>query len=249
VFYIHGGAFKALSKDTHWLMGMMFARAGFLVVNINYRLAPHHPCPAALSDLAEAYHWLHANISQYGGDPKRVVIAGESAGANLGLSLSWAIHSGLRPSWAGPLSEVPYPPLAVLPACGLFSVEDSGRFVRDWGVRPIYGRILERVSRVVQNPGAPEQEWASPLSMMERSPERVRGFPPTMMIIGGRDPLLSDSLRLCRLLRDAKVPVNLRVYPNEVHAFHAFIWRHHARLAWSEMFSFVDLHLQGDAVH
>ena len=50
VFYAHGGAFHLLSKDTHWLMGLVFARFGYLVVNISYRLAPKHPYPAAIED-------------------------------------------------------------------------------------------------------------------------------------------------------------------------------------------------------
>ena len=36
VFYIHGGGFRILSKDTHWIMALMFARHGYLVYNINY---------------------------------------------------------------------------------------------------------------------------------------------------------------------------------------------------------------------
>ena len=47
VLYIHGGAFTDLSKDTHWMMGLAFAHAGYIVCNINYRLAPKHVFPAA----------------------------------------------------------------------------------------------------------------------------------------------------------------------------------------------------------
>ena len=43
VLYVHGGGFRILSKDTHWIMGLAFARRGFLVFNIGYRLAPKHP--------------------------------------------------------------------------------------------------------------------------------------------------------------------------------------------------------------
>src|SRR5438552_1552373 len=50
VLYIHGGGFRMLSKDTHWLMGLAFARRGYLVFNISYRLAPKHPFPAAMED-------------------------------------------------------------------------------------------------------------------------------------------------------------------------------------------------------
>ncbi|SVD73276.1 uncharacterized protein METZ01_LOCUS426130, partial [marine metagenome] len=50
MFYIHGGGFRLLSKETHILFAMMFAKKGFVVVNINYRLAPAHPFPAAMED-------------------------------------------------------------------------------------------------------------------------------------------------------------------------------------------------------
>src|SRR5438045_9096901 len=50
VLYIHGGAFRMLSKDTHWLMGLAFARRGSLVFNISHRLAPKHPFPPASAD-------------------------------------------------------------------------------------------------------------------------------------------------------------------------------------------------------
>jgi hypothetical protein len=83
VFYVHGGAFHLLSKDTHWLMGLVFARFGYLVVNISYRLAPRHPYPAAIEDTCAAYRWLASRITQLGVDPDRVAVAGESAGGNL----------------------------------------------------------------------------------------------------------------------------------------------------------------------
>ena len=40
VLYIHGGSFRIMSKDSHWMMAMAYARRGYLVVNVNYRLAP-----------------------------------------------------------------------------------------------------------------------------------------------------------------------------------------------------------------
>jgi len=56
--YVHGGAFTILSKDTHWLMALAFARRGFVVFNINYRLAPKHPFPAAIEDACRAAAWV-----------------------------------------------------------------------------------------------------------------------------------------------------------------------------------------------
>src|SRR3954462_1779201 len=90
VLYIHGGGFRILSKDSHWLMSLAFARRGYLVFNINYRLAPEHPFPAAVEDSSAALAWVIDNAARYGGDPGRIVLAGESAGANLVTSLAIA---------------------------------------------------------------------------------------------------------------------------------------------------------------
>src|SRR5690606_5988723 len=90
VLYVHGGGFRILSKETHWLMGLYFARRGYVVFNIGYRLAPKHPFPAALEDSADALGWVVQNAHRYGGDPTRLVLAGESAGANLVTSLTLA---------------------------------------------------------------------------------------------------------------------------------------------------------------
>ena len=90
VLYIHGGGFRALHKGTHWLMALMLARRGYLVVNINYRLSPEHAYPAHLQDVCAAWLWTLQNAPEYGGDTSRMVIAGESAGANLTMALTIA---------------------------------------------------------------------------------------------------------------------------------------------------------------
>ena len=85
--YIHGGAFVLCSKDTHRSLALLNAqRANYLVFNINYRLAPRHPYPAAIADACTAYRWVQRHARQYGGDPERIVVAGESAGGNLALA-------------------------------------------------------------------------------------------------------------------------------------------------------------------
>ena len=81
VMYIHGGGFRILSKDTHWMMGLAFARRGYLVFNVGYRLAPTHPFPAAIEDSCRAFEWVVAHAARFGGDLERLVIAGESSGA------------------------------------------------------------------------------------------------------------------------------------------------------------------------
>ena len=87
VLYVHGGGFAILSKDTHRVMAMAFARQGYVVFNINYRLGPQHRYPAALEDAAAALLWVKEHARAFGADPSPIVLAGESAGANLVAAL------------------------------------------------------------------------------------------------------------------------------------------------------------------
>ena len=128
VFYVHGGAFHLLSKDTHWLMGLVFARFGYLVVNISYRLAPRHPFPAAIEDTCQAYRWLCEHVVELGGDPDRVAVAGESAEANLISALALATSVRRDEPWARDVFDGGIRPRAVMPFCGMLQVSEADRF-------------------------------------------------------------------------------------------------------------------------
>ena len=67
VLYVHGGGFRVLSKDTHWVMALALARRGMLVFNINYRLSPQHPFPAALIDCCAALAYVARHAQELGG--------------------------------------------------------------------------------------------------------------------------------------------------------------------------------------
>ena len=64
VLYVHGGGFCLLSKETHWIMALAFARRGFMVVNVNYRLAPRNKYPAAIMRFGSPPHSSALRASQ-----------------------------------------------------------------------------------------------------------------------------------------------------------------------------------------
>lgn len=130
VLYIHGGGFRFLSRKSHWLFGLVFARRGYLVVNVDYRLAPKHPFPAAISDVCAAYEWLVKHAEEYGGDLNRIVIAGESAGANLATALTVATSFKRPEPYARKVFDLGVTPRAVIPACGVLQVSDPERYIR-----------------------------------------------------------------------------------------------------------------------
>ncbi|MHA6695185.1 alpha/beta hydrolase [Homoserinimonas sp. A520] len=84
--FVHGGGFVAGDKRSAALpfygnIGQFAAREGFVGVTITYRLAPARPWPAGTEDIARVVSWLRAHISEYGGDPELIFVAGQSAGA------------------------------------------------------------------------------------------------------------------------------------------------------------------------
>lgn len=244
VLYTHGGGFRFMSKDTHYLMGIAFAREGFLVVNINYRLAPRHPFPAAHADACRAFVWTLDNIARYGGDPTRLVLAGESAGANLATALTIASCYERPEPWAREVFAKGKVPDAVLPACGILQVSEPERFVRR---RPLPRWLLDRLEEVgdaylnparVIPPGG--LDLADPLVFLERGERPRRPLPPFFAPVGTADPLLDDTRRLARALEALGTRCEARIYPGEMHAFHAMLWRPQARRCWKEKFEFLE---------
>ncbi|KAG5183957.1 lipase, partial [Tribonema minus] len=87
--YIHGGG---------WISGQapMYVRAltnvqealDYVIVYVEYRLAPETRFPGALADVFHAVHWISEHIARYGGDNLRIALAGESAGGNLAIAFS-----------------------------------------------------------------------------------------------------------------------------------------------------------------
>jgi acetyl esterase len=245
VFYVHGGGFRILSKDTHWVMALAFARRGYAVFNVNYRLAPTHKYPAGLEDVCDAYAWVLENAARYGADPSRIVLAGESAGANLVTSLTLALHYRRDESFAAKVFATGALPKAVLPACGVFQVSDTDRFARR---KPGFSAFLADRLREVEHgylgevaPGI-SLDLADPLVMLERGVKPDRPLPPFFLPVGTKDPLLDDTRRLAQALEALEVPVEAEYYEGEVHAFHAFVMRKAARQCWADTFSFLARH-------
>jgi acetyl esterase len=78
----HGGGFIRGDKSENENFGQYFARNGYVVAVANYRLAPDFVWPAGAEDVVAALKWLRANLEQYCGDPRRIFLVGESAGAS-----------------------------------------------------------------------------------------------------------------------------------------------------------------------
>ncbi|CAN7511514.1 alpha/beta hydrolase [Acidovorax sp. LjRoot129] len=90
--FIHGGYWRALDKSDHSFIAPPFTQAGFCVVVVNYALCPGTPeapvtIPHILRQMEKALAWVAHHIASHGGDPKRITVAGHSAGGHLAAML------------------------------------------------------------------------------------------------------------------------------------------------------------------
>lgn len=245
VLYAHGGGFRSLSKDTHWLMGLAFARRGFVVFNVNYRLAPRHPFPSALEDVCQAYHFMLDSAKDYGGDPSRVVLSGESAGANLVSALTVALTYEREEDYARRVFERGLVPKAVAPMCGMLQVSDPQRFARmaripkylQWTLSPAYISSEDYLRGT--EPNGSGYGLADPLVIFESEAKPSRPLPSMFAGVGTWDPIQDDTRRLAAAVRRHGANCVDRYYARETHAFHALIFRRRARQCWRDLFQFL----------
>jgi triacylglycerol lipase len=113
LLYVPGGGFVACEKrDDHGFyanIGFHFAELGFLVLVMNYRVAPDHPWPAGGEDVGHAVNWARQHAAAHGGDPDRIAVVGQSAGAS--HVLTWLFDpmlEGVKPVSAVVLSSGTY---------------------------------------------------------------------------------------------------------------------------------------------
>ncbi len=88
VLFIHGGGFRAGSRESYNAQIIRMAEKGYVAVTVSYRLAPKYPFPAAIHDAKAAVRWLRANAKKYGIDADRIGVSGGSAGGHLAQFLA-----------------------------------------------------------------------------------------------------------------------------------------------------------------
>jgi acetyl esterase/lipase len=115
---IHGGGWIGGSRA--WVaehVCLRFVEKGFVVANVEYRVARAAKAPAAVADVLQAARWFVQNVSRYGVDPKRIVVTGDSAGGHLALMV------GMTPESVGfgPVARV----RAVVNFFGITDVNDQ----------------------------------------------------------------------------------------------------------------------------
>jgi acetyl esterase len=208
VVFLHGGGFVIGDLDTHDNQCRWICReVGAVVLSVAYRLAPEAPHPAAADDSLAATRWAAANLDDLGGDPARLVVAGDSAGGNLAAVVAQACRDGGGPDLAAQLLIYPAVdfdddeathPSRVENAEGYFLTADDMRWFSDHYAGTTADRRDPRLSPLHGD---------------------LSGLPPAVVVTAQYDPLRDEGEAYARALEAAGVPVELRRYDGLIHGF------------------------------
>lgn len=206
VVYFHGGGWVIADKQVYdgGARGLS-KQAQAVVISVDYRLAPEAKFPAAWDDALAAYKWAIANAASIKGDPKRMALAGESAGGNLALSTALASRdAGLT---------APTHILAVYPV-GQTGDLNTKSYQDSKTAKPLNKPMIEWfVDKLLAKPA---DKMDPRLDIVNA---KLAGLPPVTIINAQIDPLREDGALLETALKKAGVKVQRKVYSGVTHEF------------------------------
>ncbi|MGO9104021.1 MAG: alpha/beta hydrolase [Mycobacterium sp.] len=209
VFY-HGGGFALGDLDTHDPVARAHAvGAEAIVVSVDYRLAPEHPFPAGLDDCWAALHWVAEHAAELGGDPNRIAVAGDSAGANLAAVMAHLARDNSGPALAFQLLW--YPVITANLSLPSF-IENADAPILD---RDVIDAFLTWYLPDVDI----SDHTVLPATLAPANAADFAGLPAAYIGTAEHDPLRDDGAHYAEVLNAAGVSAVLSNEPTLVHGY------------------------------
>ena len=205
--YAHGGGWVVGSIETHDpFCRLLTEAAGIIVFSLEYRLAPEHPFPAGLDDVLAAYRWVAAHAGHFGGDPNRLLLGGDSAGAN--LAAVTANHLCAAGGATPPVGLMLLYPVTDHPGAQHASyTENATGYGLDANLMHWF---WDEYARDIP----PDDPGISPLRL-----QNVPALPPTLVATAEYDPLRDEGIEYAEKLRRAGIVVTHVHAPDMHHNF------------------------------
>jgi acetyl esterase/lipase len=207
IVFFHGGGWVAGSLETHDGFCRRLANAsGCRVIAVDYRLAPEHPFPHGLEDGAAAFSHVARNPRDFGIDPARLGIAGDSAGGALAAAIAIRLRDRGGPAIAFQLL-----------ICPILDIHGESAARRELAEGFFLDRETLRRDLELYCPGN------VPLSDPRLSPLLARdlsGLPPAFIHTGQFDPFGDEGEAYAARLADADVTVHGKTHPGMIHYFY-----------------------------
>jgi acetyl esterase len=204
--FFHGGGFVICDLASHDRQCRALANAsGCVVIAVDYRLAPEHKFPAAADDAYAATLYVAGHPDEFGIDPGRIAVGGDSAGGNLAAVVTLMARDRGGPPLGFQLLVYP-----------IVDFEDESPSMHEYGTDHFLTRELMNwfTGQYLANPSDGRLPHASPLNAGD-----MRGLPPAMVITGECDPLRDQGEAYALKLQNAGVPVELKRYDGMIHPF------------------------------
>jgi len=205
VVYFHGGGWVIADKQVYDGGARGIAKAAnAVVVSVDYRRAPEAKFPAAWDDALASYRYVLSNAARMKGDPRRVALAGESAGGNLALATAIAARDARLPR--------PVHVLAVYPVTQTSLNTES--YIENAIAKPLNRAMVQWfVDKTTRSPADLKD------TRLQLIDAKLEGLPPVTIINARIDPLRSDGAKMEDALKKANVPVERRDYEGVTHEF------------------------------
>lgn len=201
---LHGGGWVFGNLDTYDGFARQIAkRSGMRCLNVEYALAPEHPFPAPLDDCVAAIRWAASDGASLGIDPKRIVLLGDSAGANLSI----AACLSLRDADMHPIRGA-----ALL--YGAYSLDLDTPSVQSFGGGPYFlgkADMIRYWNDYLSGNAARQSPLAVPMLA------DLANLPPLYIAACEFDPLLDDSERFRDRAKSAHAEVEFHLWKGMVH--------------------------------
>jgi epsilon-lactone hydrolase len=206
VVYLHGGAFLTCGANSHGrLVEALSKFADSPVLVVNYRLLPKHSVGMALDDCHDGYQWLRVR----GYQPDQIVLAGDSAGGYLALSLAQRLQQE---------GEEPAALVAISPLLQLAKeYKQAHPNIETDAVFP--PKAFDALVHLVASSAEKHKVDGKPEEIYEPLEHIKPGLPRTLIHVSGSEVLLHDARLAATRLAAVGVPAEVRVWPGQVHDF------------------------------
>ncbi|UCD82067.1 MAG: alpha/beta hydrolase [Desulfobacterales bacterium] len=206
VVYFHGGGWVIGNLDTHHgICHALAKKSGCLVVSVDYRLAPEHRHPAAVEDAYGATSWVAENADVIQADPKRIAVAGDSAGGHLA-----AVVALMARDRKGPRIDLQ---ILIYPITD-FNFETSSYLKNADGYMLTRDLMRWFWNLYLENENGADLPYVSPLRTAD-----LGNLPLAFVITAEYDPLRDEGEAYAIKLRQAGVKVNYVCYQGMIHGF------------------------------
>ena len=218
ILYFHGGGFIMGSIEDHDpLCGKLADAAGAIVIAAEYRLAPENPFPACIEDAVCLAEWAAENAAKYGGDPHRIMAAGDSSGATISAALALLAKEGKAPAISGLI--------LLYGVFGCVSLEESES-------AKVYGNgeyvLPADAIRKMMDLYIPAGTDMNDTRLFPGRAADLSKMPPAVIVTAELDPLRDDGECFARRLKESGCKAELIRMDGMMHGF-ALYWQRFSR--------------------